>query len=756
MDQTRFKQILSTFVDSVDQFEIKRGTLVVQMGSELISAELRQRADGLFIEEDGVQHRAEQWIVRRLAQLDLLAERILSSVPSVTSFVIPKADILETINESPLDQVIESDSAVDGLTNLLDRRPAGTCSVIYLTSDAGEGKTTLINRLAHQQAEGFRKRQTDWLLVPIALGGRPFLRFEDVVVAALMNQLRFQRLYFDAFVELVRMGVIIPALDGFEEVFVETSDGDAVSSLGTLIRQMSGDGSLLIAARKAYFEYRRLETQVKLLDALPDVDVAFSRVRLRRWKKEEFVTYAILNGIREGARLYSEITNRVSEDHPLVTRPVLIKRLVEIAQGYEDFSFIASIRPETGEFFLRFIDKILEREATQKWIDKLGDPPSPLLTVEEHHQLLGYISEEMWISKAGVLSAEMLDSMAELIAESLGKSPVIARQIRERVKQHALIVASSTNRKDFLFDHDNFREFFLGEQLGWHMLKGRPADLRKLMRVDIIQEFTFDTAISLLETNQADWIGVLTLIHEVARSEGPSSYVRENAGGVVIRVLERIGNRNATVEDLVFSGDALQGRAIHNVEFKRCYFRPTSLGKATLLNCKFIECEFERLEVEGASSINGVVMGRGTVVRTLGVLKNGEASEIYEPRRIADIITQAGFATTDAERQLDLELDRATTDPRLAMLEKALHAFQRSTQINRGTFRLRLSLNANAFFDQVFPDLLSSGVLEEVTKGPARDRFKLGIPFGAVVDAITRSEGSYERCLGHMRTHRKV
>src|SRR5207245_686027 len=101
----------------------------------------------------------------------------------------------------------------------------------YLTSHAGEGKTTVINELAVEQARKFRRSETDWLLVPISLAGKPFLRFEDVIVASLMNQLRFQRLYFDAFVELVRMGVIIPALDGFEEVFVETAEGDADKDL---------------------------------------------------------------------------------------------------------------------------------------------------------------------------------------------------------------------------------------------------------------------------------------------------------------------------------------------------------------------------------------------------------------------------------------------------------------------------------------------------------------------------------------------
>src|SRR4051794_23868961 len=89
---------------------------------------------------------------------------------------------------------------------------------------------------------------------------------------------------------------LVPALDGFEEIFVETSDGDAVTSLGTLIGQLGGEGTLLIAARKAFFEFKRLDTQAKLLDTLPNVDVGFGRVSLRRWAKQEFVEYCHRRG----------------------------------------------------------------------------------------------------------------------------------------------------------------------------------------------------------------------------------------------------------------------------------------------------------------------------------------------------------------------------------------------------------------------------------------------------------------------------
>jgi len=110
-------------------------------------------------------------------------------------------------------------------------------------------------------------------------------------MAAFMNQLRFQRLYYDAFLQLVRIGVLVPALDGFEEICrrnVRRRGGNWSGDVDTSARRRR---HLLIAARKAFFEFRRLETQARLIDTLPDVDVGFGRVSLRRWSKSEFLEY---------------------------------------------------------------------------------------------------------------------------------------------------------------------------------------------------------------------------------------------------------------------------------------------------------------------------------------------------------------------------------------------------------------------------------------------------------------------------------
>jgi hypothetical protein len=215
MDFPTFRRVLQSFADRPADIDIAKGTVVLAIRNELIEATISQRPDGLTVEENGQRWPASQWICQRIAQLPLLADRILELIEDEKYFVSPQGAVLDDINESPEEQLRPIDDISDTMLASLDHKPAGVTNVIYLTSDAGEGKTTLINHAARTQAAKYKQKKVDWLLLPVSLGGRTFMRFDDVIVGTLMNRLRFNVLFYDSFVELVRLGAIVTALDGF-------------------------------------------------------------------------------------------------------------------------------------------------------------------------------------------------------------------------------------------------------------------------------------------------------------------------------------------------------------------------------------------------------------------------------------------------------------------------------------------------------------------------------------------------------------
>ena len=167
-----FKRIVTCFADQVDHVETSGGDILLQIRDETIYARLHPSQNGLRVEENDTRMQAEKWIVKRLARLPLLADRICSYVNPPEHFVPPSGRFLDNLNCNPEGNDSPSRDVVDQMIQTLGRKVPGETSVLYLTSDAGEGKTFLINHVAVKQAEAYKEKKTDWLLVPVPLGGR--------------------------------------------------------------------------------------------------------------------------------------------------------------------------------------------------------------------------------------------------------------------------------------------------------------------------------------------------------------------------------------------------------------------------------------------------------------------------------------------------------------------------------------------------------------------------------------------------------
>ena len=435
MEYNDFIRIVTCFADHRDHVLEGHGELLVRIRDEEIIAKVRRTSEGLIVEEEDQRLRADSWIINRVARIPLLARRICSYILPPAPFVKPSGGLLDKPDQAPSDKDTYQEDAVKTLKEALGNRSAGMTSGIYLTSDAGEGKTSLIDFVAVQQAKAYIAKRSDWLLVPIPLSGRAFLRFDDAVVSALVNRLRFQLLYYDAFLELVRLGVLVPAFDGFEEMIVESSSGEAISALGNLVARLRSAGTLLIAARQAYFDYPSFRSQAALFDSIgSQQDVAFSRVSLNRWERDKFELYARRRGVHSPERLFDAVRRRVGErDHPLLTRAVLVKRLVDFAKEDADLQFLLErLGQEPPDFFYEFVSSIVGREANVKWLDLSGDPPRAILTIEEHHELLAMLAHEMWLSATDDLRMDVVSLVVELFADFRDKTPTVKRQIGER------------------------------------------------------------------------------------------------------------------------------------------------------------------------------------------------------------------------------------------------------------------------------------------------------------------------------------
>jgi hypothetical protein len=735
MDLTTFRHVVTTFADRPVDVDLSRGTLLAELRNEVVEARLLEREGTIWVDEGGGQEvSAFNWLVNRVARLPMLADRILSYVPEEPHFVRPAGLLIDLIEASPADVEQEVADAVDGSFSVLANKLAGVSSILYLTSDAGEGKTTLINQMARYQARRFRDKQADWLLVPISLGGRPFMRLDDVVVAELTNRLRFL-MFYNAFTELVRLNVVVPALDGFEEVFVESSTGEAVSALGNLLNELKGSGRVLIAARKAYFEIRSFASQARFFDTLnKDTAVDFARLALLRWSQNQFEEYARKRGLANAREVYERVSRRLPPEHPLLTRAVLVERLIDVALDGEVDTLLERLGTDPEDYFFEFVNTIIEREATKKWIDRTGDAAQPLISVREHHELLAMVAREMWISSTDALRSDYIELIADLFSSEHEKTPTTARQVKERLHQHSLLASTGETGRQIGFDHEDFRRFFLGQALAAELEGGSQSSVIAFLRVAALPPQTADAAISRVARTQGDLAAIRNRLHEIGSSASDTSYVKENAGLLLIRVVEATSQGGYTISKLNFPVDALRGRSIEGVRFENCHFQPSLLAECALKDVRFSGCRFERLEVGAGVRIENVTVQECTV----GSLHfEGSEETLFDPVSIDRRLAAVGVTVIE-RNQAELALEHTGPDDQSTLAEVALRAFMRSTHLNENVFRQRLGTRANEFFDEVLPEMLSAHVIEEVPyRGAGRQRrFKLAVPMRNLEKAI--------------------
>ncbi len=754
MQSSDFKSVVMTFADPGTDLLFDKSQLMISVNGDLIEANISTKSGDVYVDEGSGDVPASKWILTRLARLPLLATRLKESVPPTEYFVSPAASLLPTLEKGPQEKSIKTDNALQTTIEAIDDHSPLEAMVLYITSDAGEGKTSLINELARTQAKRFTDNESDWLLVPIPLGGRHFLRFDDITVGALQNRYRFPFLYYNSFLALVRMGVIVPAFDGFEEMFVEGSSGEALSAMGILVEGLESQGSIIVAARKAYFDFENLRTQEKLFDTIRTLSVGFGKIELDRWSKMHFVEYCRNRNIENVEQIYKCVSDRLTATHPLLTRAVLVKRLVDIASSSNSLeSLLNQLRISGEDFFSLFVRSLIEREANEKWIDRSGkkEVGTPLLTVDEHCELLSQIAVSMWESRVGYIKRDGLEFVSDFFSETTKKNTFQAQQIRERIRGHAMLVSSTNVSQALEFDHDEFRLFFLGEGIAKEISplnEHAKAEVLGIFRRGVLPRQAQHAFIrSVTRNSQIDLTKVVKLLLDISSMESQTSYVHENCSDIIIRLLSGLTAKNIEVNDLAFGLDALRDRKLNGIQFKKCYFSPSSMEQTQLDNCHFTHSQFTQLRFFDSTKIENTTFENCTVDALSLVDKD---REIWDPEEVKSYLQQVGITLKEADVFIPTKAPIETSiDDKVRCIEKLVRFFMRSTHITENVMLMKLGIRGQPFIDNTLPILLREGILEETLYAGAGDqrRFRLGKPLENVNGALTACRGSFDSFL---------
>lgn len=449
---------------------------------------------------------------------------------------------------------INSIDDVDSLLGSTTRSPDAT-EVLLIDGPAGIGKTRLIEQIAFKRASNY-KTSFNPLLLHVKSRGRVLSNIQDLMAFSL--QTIRSSITYDQIPILAKYGVVIIAVDGFDELGDPNGYELAWAQVGQLITSMRGNGTLILAGRDTFIGRSRLLADVQALRE--DTDIV-SGVTLEsptpQQAKEWLKRY---NWTDESFDLPS--ISVLLDTDSFALRPVFLKLLSEIKPK--------QLKEKHERYLTPFlVDHIIDREARL-----FGKPVEAIMSIDQiKHFIVGFMQEvarEMAESQTEALEATTLMWIAET---SLGDD--YPAEIVSLVKNRCSVVAFLMNdeRQGYRsFIHSHLLNYFLAQVTIHSISQGEVAKFvrRNLFGTEFLSVFTdvmSETASDnpKLATNFIDRLLVF-----------PHTYTSvdrtiRNAGALALASLPNIHNDNITriadfeIDDSVVSGTAASVQLINIV-----------------------------------------------------------------------------------------------------------------------------------------------------------------------------------------------
>jgi len=537
-------------------------------------------------------------------------------------------------------------------SDLFRRRPDPTgleerTKLFFLRGRAGDGKSVFLVHLSLHIAKQYVDGTVPWLYFYVNAQGSALARIDEVF--AKVSQDLGSTFTYHAIPTLTRLGLIVPVIDGFDELLGVGGYKDAFSSLGLFLSRLGGRGVVVASARSTFYQYTDFSKEAARF-ASDDDPLLYEIVPvvLNPWTDDEAVRFLAKKGSRWSPQMVrDELEDRADE---IISSPFLMTRLSDIS---------GEVRGKT-HFVRLVVEDLVEREMNEKLLDPQG---RPLLSLDQHMELLGLLAEEMWWQEVREVDEQTFNTVAELQCEEFGLEGEVAKRFLDRVPSYALL--SRTDRPvRIAFRHEFYFAFFLGERIGRVLKRGENINdfLRRATLSPVVAE---EVAISLLDESKDTIASVLQHLDARRTTRMTEHAVNENAGTLIAAFIRRLAPTNMQGGSALnsifnaadFSGTTLEGFRFVRSVFSHCVFRSVEWTAIEFDHCQLSSCKFDgdsRLEATGLR-IGGDVLG-------VTLLENGQWRDLFSQREIDEALKPLGVVFAD----------RAVVQPPLSPVAKGL------------------------------------------------------------------------------------
>jgi hypothetical protein len=747
MDLEQVKSDLQSFADDDSDVLVERnGDVIFVRNQQTQVAKLEFADEQLFVHFNGDRLSYRNFISKNLARLDVFAEKIITKRrPQNSDFVNGPASI-KSLTDSG------NGSAMQLLNNeCINSIPFAT-KVVFVTADAGHGKTALLKEYQFQQATRFLKGESHFIFWHVDLQGRQLLRLSEALMGDL-GDLRVPSLWMSSIITLIQKGLLVLAIDGFDELAAEIGSADALGSLATLVSNMGNKGVLIAASRRTFFDTEDYLARAKMLRGKVDAECEFNELRIKDWSKGEAITF-ISNFSRNNANyfsnpeeVYEELLQQLdsNSNHPILVRPFLLAKLISGLKRYNltPQEFLSGLRDPSKEGLASVIEAFIQREVNEKW--RINDTGQPYLTFEQHMELLSVIAEEMWKAQNETISIDAIQFFITILCDEWGiHDDKMRTQIVQMVPMHALLVVPTNSDSNLrMFDHPEFKDYFIAVALSKLLKKlserSYNAQFKRFLYHALLPETVAQYSVYNLSNEDSSVSNILAEMQLMVAKEWKPTYFQLNIGTLVPFLLAD----NKTLDGLEFdakvtySSLAFENKSIHNVKFRNGSFINTSFLNCNMYNVQFNNCLLSDAVFDDDAEYESVEMNE-CEVNSIKIVKDGEEiRQAYSPIAVLGALQSLEISFVDSlqDSNIDGTLVAQGSEAK-QVLDRFLKFFNRATSITTYHIESKMSRNRDLIMEQIIPLMLEHGILEE--KKSSFSKYVLRYP----LQALLKGEGT--------------
>ena len=725
----KYKNEILTFADDIRDVVVdpRRGTLSFMRLNQVMSVTILDddKHDVCIRYNDAVLP-YRTFLAKYLGYLDVMAKRILEKDPV-------QDDLMYIDGGATMTTEFEGRQDGTGMA-LLDwecsRDVYMGSKICFVTANAGHGKTHLLRRYQWQQAHKYQQHQSDFLFLHIDLHGYDLRKLDEVIMYEMAERLHIPGIYTQSILTLMRNGLLILGVDGFDELAVETEGEKAIGSFSNLIRSLDGRGVLIAASRRTFFNTQDYLKHKGLISEVQEVPCYFDELRLQNWTERECVEYLSYCVSPEQARAeYLRVVTYLGHDtnNPLVERPFLFTNIVDYAYNNSTTPYDFLREGSDSEIGLeRIITAFIKREV-EKWNSNSLTDKATYLSFEQHETFLAEVAGEMWSAQRDYISLDLLEFNLNFLLEQWLIPQILFPDIIKMARSHAFLVADSHGPHYRRFDHEEFRNYFLAKNLSSHVSVARSTGNYSPVKKVLVQAQMPDSVAqyAALFTPQDQRLQVSVALLDELRSEYKTTYFQQNLGTLLPYLLDQLPLAEPLLIDskVVFSSIVFENKNLCNLQFQNCTFVNISFNHTRMQHVSFHECTFTDIRFYDDSdlSFDDVIIHDDCKVTKVSVFdQNGEEKSVeYVPADILRRLNKNGIQR-DSRPEGDTECEtEQVIDPEYRKaVKRFLNKFIKCTYQYEKNLKEDRRFNTRyyqLYVDDIIPMMERYGILKSVS-----------------------------------------